>query len=467
MAELDPDRCYRALAARDPRFDGVFFVGVRTTRVFCRPVCPAPTPKSRNVRFFPTASAASSAGFRPCLRCCPESAPGSTGRLGTSATVRRALRLIEDGALDRGGVDDLARTLGIGARQLRRVFLQHVGAAPNAVARIRRLLFAKKLLAETGLGLAEIALAAGYSSPRRLHEAFRATFSLAPSDVRRKAAATDGPGIELTLAFRPPLDWTGLAGFLGARAVPGVERVTQATYARTVAIAGVEGWFSVEPRDERTLALIWSVPSHESMLTAVGRVRRMFALDADPAPVEEHLGADPLLAAAVSANPGRRVPGAWDPFELAVRAVLGQQVTVRGATTLAARIVERYGRPLARPAPGLTALFPEPARIARARLETIGLPRARAATIRRVAQAFVSGDPTPDELRGLAGIGDWTAQYVAMRAFGDPDAFPASDLGLRKALGGERPVSARAALARAEAWRPWRATAATLLWNPR
>jgi AraC family transcriptional regulator of adaptative response / DNA-3-methyladenine glycosylase II len=477
--QLDPAVCYRALASRDARFDGRFFTGVASTGVYCRPVCPARTPLLRNCRFFASAAAAAQAGFRACRRCRPEAAPGSAAWQGTSAAFGRALRLVADGALDRGDVDALAASVGTGGRQLRRWFEEHLGASPVAVAQTRRVHFAKKLLDETQLPITEVAFAAGFASVRRFNTAMRAAFGAAPRELRRRPAtraAAPGAALSLRLALRPPFDGEALLAFLAARALPRVEHVADGVYRRSIALAGesgvIEARFAPGAR-EVVLTLPAGLARHASRVVA--RARRLFDLDADPAPIAAQLRADPALAAKLARHAGLRVPGAWSGFELAVRAILGQQVTVAGARTLAGRLVDAFGETLAAPDGGVAKLFPSAAALATADLARVGLPRARAAALAALARAVAEGaldlegglapEVARERLLALPGIGPWTAEYVALRALGEPDAFPASDLGLRRALGARRPLSARGLAARAEAWRPWRGYAAVLLWS--
>lgn len=489
LVTLDRDVCYRALRTRDARFDGRFFTAVVSTGIYCRPICPARTPKIDNCLFLPSAGAAHQMGFRPCLRCRPEVAPGLAGWRGSASTVSRALGLIAEGGFDEGGADELANRLGIGARQLRRLFDRHVGASPVSVAQAHRILFAKKLITETALSMTEIALASGFGSVRRFNDVFHHTYRRTPSDLRRKkrgSAASGGlessdlsAGIELKLPFAAPYDWPALIEFLAARAIPGVEVADDGCYRRTFALDGATGTLEVRPIDGESSLLATIHTSDVKPLGAiVARLRRLFDLDADINAIDEHLARDPELARRVAARPGLRVPGAWDPFELAVRAVLGQQVSVRAATTFSGRLVAALGRPLggARARDGVAMLFPTPAAMARADLAGIGLTGARAATLKALAAA-VAADPrllrshdTLDEtvakLCALAGIGPWTAQYVAMRALREPDAFPAADLGLLRAMETRAGRPTPAALAkRAEAWRPWRAYAALRLWS--
>ena len=346
---LDPDACYRALQTRDARFDGRFFTAVRSTGVFCRPVCPARTPKRENCLFVPCAAAARELGFRPCLRCRPETSPGTPAWLGTSATVSRAMRLIADGALDDGSVGGLAERLGIGERHLRRLFLSHLGAAPLAVAQTRRLLFAKQLIDETDLPMARIAFASGFASIRRFNAAVQEAWGESPSGLRRgrRRSGGDRSEIVLRIAYRPPFDWEGLLRFLAPRAIPGVEQVTEGRYRRTIRVDDAVGVVVVEP-DPKGAALRARVRlSRPAPLVSVAeRLRRVFDCGADPEVIAAHLARDRFLARHLAKTPGVRVPGAWDGFELAVRAILGQQVSVAAATRLSGRLVEAYGEPV-------------------------------------------------------------------------------------------------------------------------
>jgi AraC family transcriptional regulator of adaptative response / DNA-3-methyladenine glycosylase II len=478
---LDPDACYRALQTRDARFDGRFFTGVRSTGVYCRPVCPARTPRRENCIFLPCAAAAQEAGFRPCLRCRPEASPGTPAWLGTSATVSRGLRLIAEGALDRGSVQDLALRLGIGERHLRRLFLQHLGASPLSIAQTRRVHFAVKLLGETALPMAEIAFASGFSSIRRFNDAMRRAWGRSPTELRRARPATPGagagPDVTLRLPFRPPFDWPALLAFLQARATPGVESVADGVYRRSLRVGGASGTVAVEPiPGTHQLVARIRLDAPGVLIDVAERLRRIFDLGADPVVIAAHLERDRRLRPALAARPGLRVPGTWDGFELAVRAILGQQISVKGATTLAGRLAEAYGEPLERGDGGVTRLFPTPEALAGARLTRLGVVASRARAIRALARAVAKGElvldaggepgPTLHVLRALPGVGDWTAQVVAMRALREPDAFPASDLGLRRALGrGDAAASARDVEQAAEPWRPWRAYAAMYLWN--
>ncbi len=451
---MDADVCYRAVQARDARFDGLFFTAVRTTRIFCRPVCPARTPLRRNVEFFSNASAAQAAGYRPCLRCRPEVSPDLPVWAGTSTTVSRALRLIDEGALDDGSVDQLAGRLGLTDRHLRRLFLEHVGVSPVVVAQTRRTLFAKKLITETNLPFADIAFASGFASLRRFNEAIRDTYRRNPKELRRFAPPEDGArsAIQLKLHYRPPYDWDAFLNFVRPRAIPGLESADAASYRRN----GVTVHHS--PRENCLIACI--EPTGVNRLRSiVEQMRLFFDLRANTREIAAHLGKSRLMKPVIKRHPGLRLPGCWDAFELALRAILGQQVTVKGASTLAGRLFERFG-PLHADV------------LADADLASIGLPKARAESIRAFARAVSDGVIRFDasvasadliaHLQDLPGIGAWTANYIAMRALGDPDAFPASDLGLLKAAG----VSSPRRLAEvAEAWRPWRSYAALYLWE--
>lgn len=488
MDHIDPQAFYRAFQARDPRFDGRVFVGVTSTGIYCRPVCPARTPKFENCRFYPSAAAAQEAGFRPCLRCRPETAPDVGSWRGTSNTVSRGLALIADGALDGEGasVEGLAERLGVGGRQLRRLFKQHLGASPVAVAQTRRVLFAKQLVHDTGLPMAEVAMAAGFGSVRRFNETFQALFRRPPSAIRRKAMAAlpegsvAASGVALRLRYRPPYDWTAMLGFLRARAVAGVEMVDGQIYRRTVLHDGEVGVveIGIEP-DRDSLSATIRFPNVQALPAIVARIRRVFDLGADVLAIGAHLARDPLLAPLVAERPGLRAPGGWDGFELAVRAVLGQQVTVEAARRLAGQLVQLCGTPVPMEQGGTATLaraFPTAAQVAAADLGALGMPGARKAALSAVAQAVLA-DPllfqplgtveeTVARLRGIRGIGEWTAHYIALRAVRETDAFPASDIGLLRGAAdaqGVRPSPADLQ-GRAEPWRPWRAYAAQHLW---
>jgi AraC family transcriptional regulator of adaptative response / DNA-3-methyladenine glycosylase II len=483
--DLENAACVKAIQSRDGRFAGRLFVGVVTTRVYCRPGCPAPLPKPKNMRFYAYAAAAEDAGFRPCRRCRPETAPGSPVWDGTSATVSRALKRIFDGG-GHESVEALAERLGLGSRHLRRLFAEHVGASPASLQRTHRVHFARRLLDETSLPVAQVAFAAGFESVRRFNDAIRTTFHSAPRELRRASKERDrAPAtgmrqktLNLKLPLRAPFDATSLFSFLEERALPGVEAIRGHAYSRTIESRGRAGVLTVSHEDGRDfLQLSLNLSPGPDLLDLVRRAGRIFDVDADPLAIAAVLRRDPLLAPLVAARPGLRVPGAWDPFELAVRAILGQQVSVRGARTLAGRLVAAFGRPLpGESLDGLTHVFPSPAVLATADLSRIGVPRARAAAIRTLAGAVHTNklelaaprglDELEQRLCALPGIGPWTAQYVALRAFGEPDAFPAGDLGLRRALETAGvPADAAALRARAAAWSPFRAYATLHLWN--
>jgi AraC family transcriptional regulator of adaptative response / DNA-3-methyladenine glycosylase II len=473
---LDPHLCRQALLARDARFDGRFFIGVTSTGIYCRPVCPARPPKAEHCRYYATAAAAQAAGFRPCLRCRPETSPGQGAWRGASNTVARAMALIDAGALDEASVDDLAMRVGVGERQLRRLFLRHLGASPVSVAQTRRVLIAKQLIHETRLSMTDIALAAGFGSVRRFNEAMARLFDRPPMALRRAHGETAGPmaGLTLSLGYRPPFDWAALLGFLAMRAIPGVEAVEDGVWRRTIELDGQAGWIAVtnEAGRNRLHAAI-HFPSVAALPRIIARLRQVFDLDADPDAIGAALSRDARLAALVAARPGLRVPGAWDGFELAVRAILGQQISVTAATRLAGGLAERFGDAI-EAGEGLTRLFPRPPALAEA--EIGGMPGARAGAITALARAVIANpelfargaDLTASVagLRALPGVGEWTAQYIAMRALREPDAFPAADIGLMRAMAGPAGRPSAAALAeRAGAWRPWRAYAALHLWT--
>jgi AraC family transcriptional regulator of adaptative response / DNA-3-methyladenine glycosylase II len=480
--DLDHDACYRAITLRDARFDGRFFTAVKTTGIYCRPICPARTPRARNVAFYPTAAAAHAAGFRPCLRCRPETAPDLGAWRGTSNTVSRGLALIELGALDEGDLEALAERLGVGERQLRRLFRRHLGAAPLAVAQTRRILLARQLIDETSLPMTEVALAAGFGSVRRFNEAFLAACGRAPSALRRAnrsdqgaQAAPEGT-VELRLRYQPPYEWPAMLQFHAQRAIPGMECVADGCYFRTFSLDGVKGTVSVRVADAHSLAVTVRVPRFSSLPAIIARVRRVFDLAADPLAIAAHLERDPMLAPLVTIRPGLRVPGAWEGFELAVRAILGQQLAVPAAVRLAGRLVAQYGERLQTSHGALTHLFPKPEAMAGADLSSLGIPRTRALALSALASAVAADpnflgvhaalEPCIQRLRSLPGVGEWTAQYIALRQLREPDAFPASDRGLMRAFARRRSGAASVAEleARAEYWRPWRAYAAQHLW---
>ena len=486
--KLDRAALDRARTSRDARFDGRFFIAVLSTKIYCRPICPAPTCRPENIRYYATASAAAEAGFRPCLRCRPEAAPASPAWLGASAVVRRALRLIEEGALDDASVSELALRLGIGSRHLRRLFVKHVGASPIAVAQTRRLHFAKRLIDETNLAMTEVALASGYSSVRRFNAAFRASYRRTPSDLRRRrrgSVASPDDGIVLRLAFRPPYDWSGLMQYLAARAVAGIERIDNRGYARTIEVDGKPAAIAVRyAADINAVEFgIHGAPA-AALFNLVSRARRMFDLSLDPASLAQAFDSDRLLAPLVKRYPGMRIPGAWDGFECAVRAVLGDG-SPTAEQALVSRLVRHSGeriRTSTLSCGALTHLFPGPAAIATADLKGAGLAASRIRSLKDLAEAVLDGrvdfTSPADELVAALVQSAWldqsTAQYVALRAQGEPDAFPAGHPVLLRsmaamAIGGAGAQKRRGAVTpagnTAEGWRPWRSYAALLLWR--
>jgi AraC family transcriptional regulator, regulatory protein of adaptative response / DNA-3-methyladenine glycosylase II len=472
---LDSNQCYRALRSHDARFDGRFFVGVATTRIYCRPVCTARTPHREHCRFFPSAAAAEGQGFRPCLRCRPELAPGFAAVDANRRLAQSAAGLIEDGRLGDARLPDLARHLGVTDRHLRRVFQLEFGVSPVEYAQTQRLLLAKHLLTDTDMSVLDVAMASGFASLRRFNHLFSTRYRMTPAELRRKAPGR-GPAERLSfdLAYRPPYDWDAMLAFLAKRAIAGVEAVDARSYARTLKLrrGGRElaGTIRVMPsprkaalRVELSASLAAAVPS------VLARVKQLFDLACHPDEVAQALG--PLA----QAHPGLRLPGAMDGFEVAARAILGQQVTVRAASTLAGRLVSALGQPIESPDARLRFLFPEAARIAAAapeRIAALGIVPTRARAIVALAKEMASGRLTLEPTAGveaacaalerIPGVGPWTAQYVAMRALSWPDAFPHPDVAVLKAMG-ER--SATKALKRSQAWRPWRAYAVLHLWK--
>ena len=471
--------CEQARLSRDARFDGLFFTAVSSTKVYCRPVCPAPAPKPANVRYYASAAAAEAAGFRPCLRCRPELAPGHAAWRPGEQLVSRTLELIDAGALADHSLEQLATRVGVSSRQLRRLFVEQLGAPPIDVHTTRRLLFAKQLLTETALPVTEVALASGFASLRRFNAAFAQANRMPPRELRRQPRAPLGGGLILRLAYRPPYDFDALLAFLRTRALPGVELVDEHAYARVFGDADAPGWLRLSrwPAGEHALRLELHGATPPRLMPLVTTLRRMFDLDAEPQAIAATLGASEVLKPLLHRRPGLRLPGGWDGFEIAVRAVLGQQVSVAAARTLATRIVQRWGTLLsAPPMAGLERLFPTPAQLADADLREIGVTTARAATIVAIARALLDGhadfragqslDAFVARWVALPGIGEWTAHYMAMRALSHPDAFPAADLILRRAAaGGGAELGSKALTALAEAWRPWRAYAVMHLWR--
>lgn len=471
--------CYRAVLARDARFDGRFFVGVRTTGIYCRPICPSRTPKRENVGFFASAPAAEAAGFRACLRCRPAACPSSPAWGGTATVVTRGVRLIREGALDEAGVEELASRLGVGERHLRRLFLEHLGATPVEVAQSCRAHHARSLLEETALSIADVAFASGYRSVRRFNTCMREAFGQSPTALRGAARlAAPREGMSLELRYREPLDWEAITAFFGARAIPGVESVEGSVYRRSFAAGATAGVLEVRPARPGALALSLEGSGLALDLGFVERVRRLFDLGANPAALAAILGTDRRLGARLARGRDVRLPGAWDGFEMGVRAIVGQQISVAGARTILGRLARSHGRPLAGAARagGITHVFPTPECLADAELSTLGLVRRRAEAIRALARAVLSGalDLSPgadpallrEGITSLPGVGRWTAEYVAMRAAADPDAFPETDLGIRRALArGPALPDPRDVAAWAEPFRPYRGYVAMLLWR--
>jgi len=469
---------HRARISRDARFDGKFFIAVLTTGIYCRPICPSPQSKKSHVRYYATAAAAAAAGYRPCRRCRPEVAPGSPAWLGPPVVVRRALRLIDEGALDDASVDELALRLGVGSRHLDRLFATYVGVSPNAVAQTRRLHFAKQLLDETELPITRIAMTSGFGSLRRFNEAFRAAFRSTPRATRRRRQGHSSGGVQevsLALSYRPPYDWDSLAEHLSRRAISGVERVDTKGYARTIRLGPTHARVLVAPvGGEHALRLHVSGAQPKDLFEIASTARRVFDLSADPGPIVEMLSDDAVLAPLVARHPGLRLPGIWGMFECGVRALLGQGTSIAMARTLGERIVERAGERIDDTPGELTHLFPSPERLANADLEGIGLPGSKVAGLRALARGVLEGSlqltaPTEELVRNLAnlpGASDWVGQYVAMHALAEPDAFPAGDRVVRRQMAHSRTLVPVAAMEqRAECWRPFRSYAALHLWQ--
>jgi len=479
MALPDHSVCYRALSTRDARFDGRLFVGVTSTGVYCRPICPARTPKRDNCRFYPSAAAAQEGGFRPCLRCRPEVSPDAAAWRGTSTSVSRALALIAGGALEgQAGVRALAERLGMGESQLRRLFDQHLGAPPIAVAQTRRVLFAKQLIQETSLSMAKIAEASGFGSVRRFNDVFKKLYRRSPRELRIRRRVTPS-AVTLRLGYRPPYDWDAILSFLAARAISGTESVANNRYRRTIAIDGVIGSVEVSPGRSCLVAMI-RFPQVRALLSIVARLRGLFDLDANVEAIGAHLKRDECLAPLIARRPGLRSPGAFDGFEQAVRAILGDGVEVSEARRLGGALVARAGAGATFDVTGhepLTHVFPTPSQLLAADLSRLGLAPARLQTLRALAriadadkkllQPTRTGQEIRARLRGIRGFGSAAVQDWALRALRDSDAFPAADPALLRSpvVANGTPLSAKALLKRAEAWRPWRAYAAQHLWT--
>ena len=475
---LDFDRCYRAVVSRDARFDGWFITAVTTTGIYCRPSCPTPVrPKREHVRFYPTAAAAQLAGFRACKRCRPDASPGSPEWNVRSDLIGRAMRLIGDGIVDRDGVAGLAKRLAVSERHLHRLMLSELGAGPLAIARAQRAQTARTLIETTNLAFTDVAFAAGFASIRQFNDTVREVFALTPSQLRhagRRRGDVSKGSLTLRLPYRPPFDWPSLLSWLGARTLPGVSEATATAYRRTLRLAGGAALVSLEPVDSHIRCTL-RLEAMADLTSAVRQCRRLLDLDADPTSVVELLATDRTLAPLVRRRPGLRAPGAVDGTELALQAVLGQQVALGAARTFATRLVTAHGDVIKLADPTLTHLFPRAEQIADADLSRLGVPKARQATIRALAQAIASGalalDPGADRaevrrrLLAIPGIGEWTAGYIVMRALGDPDTFLATDLGVKKAaarLGLD--ATGRAIIEHSVGWRPWRTYATHHLW---
>jgi AraC family transcriptional regulator of adaptative response / DNA-3-methyladenine glycosylase II len=461
--DLQPDVCWQAAYSRDARFDGRFFAGAVTTGVYCRSVCPVPFAKPDNILWFASSAAAEAAGFHPCRRCRAAASPGTPAWAGTSAVVSRALRLIVEGALDSGNVEELANRVGIGSRHLRRLFVEHLGASPLRIAITRRVHFARNLIEETDLPITQLAACAGFRSIRQFNHAMLTTAGESPTGLRRMRGVCHGttprPGLMIRLAYRPPFHWSGLLAFLGSRAIAGVESVQSDAYRRTIEIDGVAGAIEVRNAvEERQLVVKIELPQYGSLMQVAERVRRIFDLAADPFQIASRLARDSKLTPSLAANPGLRVPGIWDGFEAAVRAVLGERLADRAPIPSLARVARTFGRPVATSIPGLTNLFPRPQDLAEADLGAAQIPEEAAAMLRALARAAAKRELTfeaslnlrdaIERVRVVPGISLQMADYVAMRAFGEPDAFP---------------IPEDKAPRTTECWRPWRAYAAMYL----
>ena len=473
---VDFDVCYRALGARDPRFDGWFFTAVTSTGVYCRPSCPAMTPKREHVRFYPSAAACQQAGFRACKRCRPDATPGSPEWNSRGDVVARAMRLLADGVIERGGVPGLAAAVGYSVRQLQRLLVAELGAGPLALARAQRAQAARTLIETSSLPMTEVAFAAGFESIRQFNATVRAVFAMTPTELRRRAArggsSAGASNLRVKLAFRRPLCPENLFGHLAATAIPGVEEIRGRTYRRTLRLPFGAGIVELTPESDHVACRL-RLADLRDLSAAIARSRWLLDLDADPVTIDGQLAEDPGLAPLIARAPGRRVPRTVDGAEMAIRAVIGQQISTAAARTHAARLAARHGEPVADPDGGLSHVFPSPDALSEVEL---AMPAGRVATMRALLGALRSGelDLTPGgdreraraALEALPGVGPWTSEVVAMRALGDPDAFPATDLGIRRgadALG--LPSGGATLIAHAERWRPWRAYAVQHLWG--
>lgn len=476
--KLNPEQCYRAVQARDHRYDGLFFTGVHTTGIYCRCICPARTPKVESVRFYHSAVQAEAAGLRPCLRCRPESAPGSPAWSGTSSTVRHALRLIDQGQFFDDDSEGFAQRLGMSSRHLNRLFNEHVGISAGACGRIKRVQMAKSLLDQTSLPISQIAMSAGFQSIRRFNDAFKQSYGVAPSELRRsnRKLETDSDLVTLCIAYREPFSWDYFANYLGARCIRGVESIDRDSYQRMIELDDTPYHLNVAPDTEsKVLKVSFPKAALSHTMTITEKVRDLFDLRCDVTSVKTRLCTDPRMKEQLERMELPRVPGCWDPFELGVRTIVGQQVSVAAATTIASRIAERLGIKQSNAPAGCNHLFPKPEILMNANLDGIGMPGKRIEALKQFSQSTFANElfsPGQDRdefcqrLTTISGIGPWTAEYLAMRAFRDPNAFPASDLGVLKALsrGRDKQMKPGEAMELAKAWEPWRAYAVYTLW---
>lgn len=476
----DFDRCFRAVQSKDARFDGWFVTAVLTTGIYCRPSCPVRPPQPQNMRFLPTAAAAQKTGFRACKRCRPDASPGSPEWNERGDVVARAMRLIADGTVDREGVTGLAARIGYTTRQLERLLSAEVGASPLALARAQRAQTARILIETTAMPFADVAFAAGFSSIRQFNDTVREVSALTPTELRRRASVRFGGResagqLSVRLAVRTPFAYEGLFGHLAATGVPGVEEVRDGVYRRTMRLPSGPGIVALTPHPDHVRCDL-ALGDVRDLTTAIARCRRLLDLDADPEAVIDVLNTDPVLAPVVAKAPGQRIPRTVDEHELAMRVVLGQQVSTKAARTHARRLVEAHGTPVRDAAGGLTHVFPSAAEVADADPELMAFPRSRRQTLLTLAGMLANGDVVLDagcdwgrareQLLSIRGVGPWTAEVIAMRALGDPDAWPASDLGvLAAARRVGLPGDPAALTAHGERWRPWRAYATQHLWT--
>jgi len=477
--QLDPDTCFRAVSSRDRRFDGKFFIGITSTRIYCRPVCPARHAKRCNMEFYPTAAAAEAAGYRPCLRCFPEYSPAYVAANDGQEVIKRALQLIATGELDENGVTGVAKKLGISDRHLRRLFADHLGATPLAFAQTRRVQFAKQLIADTKLTMTKIAFASGFQTIRQFNGAFKQLYGRTPIELRRSSRTGEKSAcapIHMKLAYRPPFNWEPILDFLQPRLQSGIEAIEGQTYRRFVTFEDESGIVEIRHCPDRH-SLELAAPSQlwHHARALVEQTRRMFDLDADPMTIGEHLRSDQDLSRLIGPESCVRVLGGWEPFSDAIRIILGQQVSVAGATTLCARLIRQFGKQFSDDQLGWA--FPKPSKLAAADTASIGIPKSRAIAIKEfssaVARRWIVLDGTMglveflDRTTSLPGIGKWTANCIAMRSLKEPNAFPAGDLGIRKAMspGLRNLVTEKKVELRAASWQPWRSYAAMALWQ--